>query len=125
MENYLTEEQFQGACTLWYWNKYRDSRLFTVDNNVSKRLPPQIRMIEGNRKKALGCRPGVSDLIFITYRISFIELKLDKGTMSAEQIKFQQLVEQYCHEYFVISPPLQNFINLIEWLLNPQISTGK
>lgn len=112
----LSEEQFQAECTQWFHNTYPLLRgmLFAVDNNVSHRLDARTRAIEGNRKKAVGIIPGVSDLVMIgNGAVYFIELKLDKGFQSPEQKEFQRKVEERGHFYCVIRPPVSNFKELI------------
>jgi hypothetical protein len=116
MEKSYTEEQFQSECYLWFHNTFPWLRgcLFTVDNNVSHRLPPQYRVMEGARKKASGVVPGVSDMVFIRDGFcAFIELKLEKGVQSTEQIFFEALVTKLGHIYVIIKPPLYNFKNFI------------
>lgn len=117
MENYLTEEQFQAACFLWENNEYFDKRTFTVDNNISHRLMVQDRVIEGARKKAVGCIPGVSDRCFVGMGfMCFIELKLHHGVQSDDQKIFMKMVEELGHMYEIIRPPLSNYQKLIRWL---------
>ncbi len=96
------EEQYQATCAQWYINTYRDKMLFTVDNNVSKRVRGYERIVEGNRKKALGVQSGVTDFIYIGfYVIAFIELKMWNGVQSTEQKQFQLDVERRGHQYFI------------------------
>jgi hypothetical protein len=112
----FTEEQFQNSCFIWFHNNFtaERGRLFAVDNNVSHRLPPQFRQIEGARKKGSGVVAGVSDFVFICENlVLFIELKLENGVQGPEQVKFQKLVESLGHIYVIIKPPLDNFQRLI------------
>lgn len=137
MENRVTlisEEQYHAACTQWYWNTHRDKMLFTVDNNVSKRLSGWDRRIEGNRKKAMGVMPGVSDLVYIGYfYTAFIELKMSNGVVGIEQKEFSEWVVRRGHRYYVCfcgttgTDQLLNFKNLISCLkqMDSQINTGK
>lgn len=120
----INEEQYQAKCVKWFDNSYPLERgmLFAVDNNVSHRLPGAVRIIEGNRKKAIGCRPGVSDLILITVDgVYFIELKLIGGYQSPEQKDFQRKVEARGWTYVIIRPNkddgIDNFIDFINAML--------
>jgi len=119
------EEKLQNKCYMWYHNELIHERkmLFHVDNN-------SWNAIIGSRKKALGVQAGVSDFILITVsEIHFIEMKTPKGIQDAEQIKFQKMVEERGHKYYIIST-FEEFkeliLNLIfkserKWLNN----TGK
>lgn len=103
----MTEEQFQEKCVKWFDNNHPLDRgmLFAVDNNVSHRLSGVARAIEGNRKRAIGCRAGVSDLIFISSSgVYFIELKLIGGTQSPAQKEFQKKIEARGWTYVIIWP---------------------
>jgi hypothetical protein len=85
-----------------------------VDNNLSHRLSGVYRAIEGNRKKAIGCRAGVSDLVFVTSDgVYFIELKLTHGVQSIEQRDFQKKVEARGWTYVIIREldEFKEFIN--------------
>jgi hypothetical protein len=112
----INEEQLQANCVKWFDNNYPLERgmLFAVDNNLSHRLSGVYRAIEGNRKKAIGCRAGVSDLIFITSDgVYFIELKLAGGYQSPEQKDFQKKIEARGWTYVIIRElsEFQDFIN--------------
>jgi hypothetical protein len=122
--DYATEEQFQAACATWYWNEYKDNMLFAVDNNVSHRLSGIDRMKEGNRKKSIGVRAGVSDIIYIGGSfVLFIELKMKNGVQSDEQKRFGSNVQERGHSYVIVRS-FQQFKELI-WNLKRPISTGK
>ncbi len=58
--------------------------------------------VAGNRAKAVGVVPGVSDLEFVWYKVYFIELKTETGKQSDEQKDFEAKVERLGHVYLVI-----------------------
>ncbi len=82
---------------MWFDYHYPAERqmLFHVDNN-------SWNATIGARKKALGVRPGVSDLILIGHkRVYFLECKTDSGAQSNHQISFEEKVTERGHPYFV------------------------
>lgn len=96
---FRTEEQFQAYCVKWFSDEYPAERqmLHANNNNSSSR-------IEGNKAKATGVVPGVSDLELIcdggvTW---YIELKLPGKKQSPDQIKFQERLVARKHFYVVI-----------------------
>lgn len=123
MTNIVNEEQFHAECAQWFHNEFRTNKmLVTVDNNVSKRLPPYLRVIEGNRKKALGVQPGATDMFYVGYYfVHFIELKMWDGVQSKDQEEFQRQVEERHHRYYIVHclkpgvavDQITNFIALI------------
>lgn len=91
------EDQLQAECFIWHWNTFPEQRgrLFHVNQKARN-------AIEGNRMKAMGVVPGVSDLIFL--RASgpmFIEMKIEDGKQSPEQVKFQRIVESLGFQYII------------------------
>lgn len=102
------EEIIQSKCVMWYDQDYPHDRgcLFHVDNN-------SWNSIIGSKKKALGVRAGVSDLILILeYKVVFIEIKTRTGEQSDEQKRFQNLVLLRGHEYYIVRS-LEEFQTLI------------
>lgn len=95
----MTESVLQFEIFTYHWNTFPDERgqLFHINNKSSNR-------IEGNRMKALGVIPGVSDMVFFAQngKVYFIELKTEKGRQSAPQIAFQALCERLGHTYVII-----------------------
>jgi hypothetical protein len=95
-----TETQLHAQCFQWYWNEYRHGvwkqALHHNDNN-------SINSIEGNKKKAMGVIPGVSDFeLVLPGGMLFIEMKIPGGKQSQEQKDFQEFVESCGHEYIII-----------------------
>jgi hypothetical protein len=83
-----SEEKIQHDCILWFDMYYPQHRqmLFHVDNN-------SWNATIGARKKAMGVRPGVSDLILVgPRRVYFLECKNDRGEQSNHQISFEEKV---------------------------------
>lgn len=111
MENPVTEDQLQAKCFKWFDNEFPAERrmLFAVPNGGERPLKRVMtntgwRMIpvEANKLKATGTMPGVSDLIFVTDIVYFIEMKIPGGTQSDEQIDFMNKVRYRGHTYVVI-----------------------
>lgn len=101
-----SEDQFQAECFQWHWNNRPNERglLFHVNQKARNQ-------IEGNRFKAMGVVPGVSDLIYLIGP-TFIEMKTEKGTQSDDQKRFQRIVEGLGYRYVICRPPISNFISL-------------
>jgi hypothetical protein len=70
--------------------------------------------IAGASAKSLGVVSGVSDLEYIDFNgvVWFIELKLEHGVQSSEQIDFQAKLEERGHKYVIIRS-FNEFKNLI------------
>lgn len=93
-----SEDQLQSECFQWHWNNFPAERgqLFHV-NQKSRNA------IEGNRMKAMGVVPGVSDMILLRPGdIIFIEMKTETGVQSAEQKKFEALVTGLGFKYIIV-----------------------
>lgn len=128
MESYENEEQFQAACMTWYWNKYKDQMCYAVDNNVSHRLNARDRILEGNRKKAIGIRAGVFDAVYVGDGFhAYIDFKMPGNDYSDEQLLFLDRITKRGHRGYKVYPPINNFIKLIQWLQKERqpINTGK
>lgn len=91
----VTEDSIQSVCFQWHWNTMPHERgmLFHVNQKAKNR-------IEGNRMKAMGVVPGVSDLIYLKGPL-FIEMKTPIGEQSPDQKKFQALVESLGYRYII------------------------
>jgi len=93
-----TEEQLQAECYLWFHSTFHAHRgmLFHVDNNSWNK-------VIGAKKKALGVNPGVSDFVYVSFlgKTLWIEMKTEAGAQSAEQRKFELMVLERGHSYFV------------------------
>lgn len=92
-----SEDQLQAECFQWHWNNFPKERglLFHVNQKARN-------AIEGNRMKAMGVVPGVSDLIWLSpLGIIFIEMKTEKGMQSDDQKRFQIQVENLGHKYII------------------------
>ena len=117
---YKSEEQFQSACCIWFWNTYHSERmrLFAVNNNPSTLLSGKMQQREGAKQRGLGIVAGVSDLVFIGDGfVYFIELKLPTGTQQDNQKEFEQVVRSLCHRYIIIRT-ISEFKELIYKLLS-------
>lgn len=95
-----SEGRLQQEIFTKHWNQYPDQRrlLFAVNNN-------SINRVKGAQMKSIGVVSGVSDLIFINPRtgsVQFLEIKLEKGRQSDNQIDFEQKVIRLGYKYYLI-----------------------
>lgn len=92
----MNELQLQAEIFKWHWNNHPKERglLFHVNNKARNR-------IEGNKFKAMGVIPGVSDLIYLRPggKPIFIELKTDEGSQSPAQKDWQKAVQGVGYDY--------------------------
>jgi hypothetical protein len=102
----MTEDQLQASIFQYHWNNYPQERglLFHVNNKARNK-------IEGNKFKAMGVIPGVSDLIYLNPggKPILIELKTENGTQSLEQKKWELQVRASGYQY-VICRSLEDFL---------------
>ena len=92
-----SEDQLQAECFQWHWNTHSHLRrtLFHVNQKARN-------AIEGNRMKAMGVIPGVSDFCnLIPGSVRWIEMKTPDGKQSPDQKEFQALVESLGMEYII------------------------
>lgn len=107
MENPMNEDQLQAMCFKWFDETFPAERkmLFAVPNGG---LRPKTLIKgkwidkEGNKLKAMGLQPGVSDTIFVTDEVSFLEFKFGDGVQSDDQLDFEYKVSVRGHTYLVI-----------------------
>lgn len=108
------EEKLQAECFQWHWNTYPHLRktLFHVQQKAKNK-------IEGAKFKAMGVVQGVSDLILVCPgKTVYIELKVEGGRQSKEQIDFQKIIEEYgCQEYYLVRS-LEEFQQMVKQLQN-------
>ena len=108
--NTVTELQLQAQIFQYHWNNYPKQRglLFHVNNKARN-------SIEGNKFKAIGVIPGVSDLVYLKPggKPLFIELKIESGSQSTIQKTWQQTVENNGYQYIIIRS-LEEFILLLK-----------
>jgi hypothetical protein len=94
-----SESRLQAEIFQHHWNNYPHERglLFHVNNKARN-------AIEGNRFKAMGVVRGVSDLIYLKPggRPLLMELKLDEGKQSSEQLKWEALVKEAGYNYVIV-----------------------
>ena len=97
-----TEARIQQEIFIWVKNnfclKHHSPKwiIFSIPNDSSSKE-------ETMRKLATGMLPGASDLILIRpNKITFIEIKTDKGSQQPNQIQFQKSVEILGFEYWII-----------------------
>lgn len=92
----MSEDQLQSNCFQWHWNNYPHERGMLFHVNQKARNP-----IEGNRMKAMGVVPGVSDMIYLKGPV-FIEMKSQDGRQSPDQILFEGVVTKLGYRYVIV-----------------------
>lgn len=98
------EDNLQAECVKWYNNEFCTTfskprgLIFAVPNGGSRNIVEAIKM------RDTGTLSGVSDLIVImpNGRLLFVEMKIEKGEQSKEQIDFEIRVKQLGYEYVLI-----------------------
>jgi hypothetical protein len=104
----MSEDQLQAKIFQYHWNTYpkERGRLFHI-NQKSR------NSIEGNRMKAMGVIPGISDMCFLGSNgaVYWLELKTLEGRQSQGQISWQSTCEALGHTYLIIRS-LEEFL---EW----------
>jgi len=90
----LKEERIQFEIVMWlqkngYW-------FFSVPNEGARDMT--------TRLKAMGLRPGASDLVVVLPqgRCLFVEVKSETGLQRKEQKLFQEKVEERGHRYVIV-----------------------
>ena len=105
----MTEAQLHAQNFQYHWNNYPAERglLFHVNNKARNK-------IEGNRFKAMGVIPGVSDLVYLKPGgvPVFIELKTETGLQSKIQKDWEMTVKLAGYDYRIVKT-LQDFIEII------------
>ncbi len=98
-----TESFLQQQCVVWYNNNYclkhhvPRGLIFSVPNGGSRDVREAMTM------KLTGLLKGASDLILIlpNKKLIFVELKLENGRQSIEQVDFENRVKELGYEYFL------------------------
>jgi len=108
----ISEERLQADCYQWFHNSFPELRglLWHVPNGGQRSAS------EANKFKAIGLVPGVADLhFFYNKHMYFIELKIETGRLSENQVKWIEAISQQKGEVVVIRDlkTFQNFINEI------------
>lgn len=108
-ESYLQQEIF-----VWYNNNFclktHENRgmIFSIPNGGTRNIREAMTL------KRTGLLAGASDLIVITPKgkLMFVELKIDKGRQSDNQIEFEQRVKKLGFEYHIVRS-LEEFKEII------------
>lgn len=103
MSRVFTENKLQQECVIWYTNthclKHHNPRglIMSIPNGGSRDVREAMTM------KLTGLLKGASDLILIlpNKKLIFVELKLENGRQSIEQIDFENRVKELGYEYFL------------------------
>jgi len=109
----ISEERLQSECYQWFHNNYTSLRglLWHVPNGGQRSVT------EANKFKAIGLVSGVSDLhFFYNGQMYFIELKVETGRLSENQVKWIEAINKQNGEVVVIRD-LQTFKNFINDIL--------
>jgi hypothetical protein len=102
----MTEAQIQQQIVIWFKNNCKGI-IFAVPNGGSR------NPVEAKNLKLTGSLAGVSDLIVIQQnKIIFVEVKTEKGIQSDAQKLFQESVEYFGFEYYLIRS-LEQFKNIL------------
>jgi len=106
----ISEERLQADCYQWFHNSFPNLRglLWHVPNGGQRSAS------EANKFKAIGLVPGVCDLHFYYQgKMYFIELKIEAGRLSPNQINWIEAISNQGGEVIVIRDlyTFQNFIN--------------
>ena len=106
------EHRIQTACVQWFRYEHQQLRanLFAIPNGGRR------DKTTGAKLKEEGVLAGVADLILLypsgEYHALLIEMKTSTGKQSAEQKKWQQLIEPYGYKY-VVCRSLGEFITAV------------
>jgi hypothetical protein len=113
---YQSEDKFQSDCYLWFhesYPQYRELLCYNLNNSRNR--------IRASMDKAMGLQKGRSDMVFyFAGQSHHIELKVNGGSQSPDQKKWQKTIENAGFKYYVISDSLQDFQNLINGLITLQ-----
>ena len=95
----MSEAQLQHHCYYWFSKTYPHDRkyLWLQHNNPRS-------AVEGAKLIGMGLQKGVSDMCYLAKGNFpyFLELKIEKGKQSAEQIAWQRAVEERGAVYAII-----------------------
>jgi len=114
------EDSLQEACIRWFDYSYPNLKLLlfhaTNEGKVTK--------TQAVRRKKMGVRPGVADLILLVPNNSSaylaIELKTPQGKQSENQKKWQETAERNGGKY-TIARTVDEFINIIQSYFNNKL----
>lgn len=87
-----------------------------LDNHPYKSKTDIFKQLSEN--KATGVIPGDSDLYWVDFHNTYIELKTDTGVQSPEQKKFEQMVTSFGHHYVIVKS-VEDFQSLMLRLISP------
>jgi len=101
---YKSEAHLQSLCVKWHNHNYlhQADDLILIFNN-----PPDARM--GGILKAMGLKPGASDLLYFTptLKLCWLECKLEGRYQTKEQKEFEIRVKKYGCDYKVFKNELE------------------
>jgi hypothetical protein len=108
----ISEERLQADCYQWFHNSFPELRglLWHVPNGGQRSAS------EANKFKAIGLVPGVADLhLFYEGRMYFIELKIETGRLSENQVKWIEAITHHQGQVVVIRDltTFQNYVKQI------------
>ena len=97
-EQEQTEARIQSDCFQWFYNTFPALRglMYHVNNGG------QMTGAKGNKLKAMGVVAGVPDLEFHFWkRTFFLECKTPNGTISKDQVKIHNVLDEHGFRVFV------------------------
>ena len=108
-----SEDKFQSDCYLWFhetFPQYRGLLCYNLNNSRNK--------IRASTDKAMGLQKGRADMVFYFNKKAYhIELKVNGGTQSQDQKKWQKVIEEAGFQYYIINDSLQDFKDFINGII--------
>jgi len=109
----MTEAQIQESFVLWFDREFPENRGQLYANLQNPRSKAAGAMLVGQ-----GLRAGVADLTLLgNGTCLFIEVKTETGEQSADQIRFQKMVENLGFTYKIVRD-LETFQGIVRDFLN-------
>lgn len=110
---YQSEDKFQSDCYLWFhenFPQYRGLLCYNLNNSRNK--------IRASMDKSMGLQKGRSDMVLYFKGLAYhIELKVNGGTQSPDQKKWQSVIQNAGFRYYVINDSVQDFKDLINGII--------
>jgi hypothetical protein len=103
MENKMNAElRLQAECTTWFQNNMPQFRRRWRRVRNETDVKGKHGMILGQMGKATGIVAGTWDSFFIVEPIVWLEFKADKGSLSKDQIEFQEFGYEVGWKFVVV-----------------------
>lgn len=95
---FKTEQQLSKACFQWFDKTFGADLRGMLVLNFNNPANPR----EGNMLKAQGLRAGFPDMSLHTPKVLHIELKLDNGVLSKQQVAQMEKLKSWGHSCAVV-----------------------